>query len=111
MRVVHGGNSGYDPVLYEQHVRYGTGNSLEIILKVAERCNIACRYCYFFFGGDESYKDNPAYIANETIADFAAFIKDAVDVYGIERLRLIIHGGEPLMIKKSRMENLLESIS
>ena len=32
---------------------------VEVILKTAERCNLNCSYCYFFHGGDDSYKKHP----------------------------------------------------
>ncbi|HEV2739171.1 MAG TPA: hypothetical protein VGU66_11380, partial [Candidatus Elarobacter sp.] len=37
---------------------------LSVVLKVAERCNLACPYCYFFFGGDDSYLLHPAFISD-----------------------------------------------
>jgi uncharacterized protein len=100
----------YDGDAYERNMRNATGNSLQVILKVTERCNIACKYCYFFFGGDESYRDNPAYIQDSTIDDFAAFLDDAVRSYHLDLVRVIIHGGEPFMLKKARMARLLESV-
>ncbi|HEV2679407.1 MAG TPA: radical SAM protein, partial [Rhodanobacter sp.] len=96
--------------LYEQSMLAGRGNTLQIILKVAERCNIACKYCYFFFGGDDSHKFNPAYIADETVDHLADFVADAVSRYQLDLVRIIIHGGEPLMLKKSRMADLLSKI-
>lgn len=102
--------SAYDPHLYEKSMRYGSGNSLQIILKVAERCNIACKYCYFFYGGDESYKDNPAVISEKTCEAFCEFVSDAVRRYNIDLVRIILHGGEPLMMKKSRMWSFLEKL-
>lgn len=95
---------------YEQDMRLGPNNSLQIILKVAERCNIACKYCYFFFGGDESYKDNPAYISADTCQAFARFVADAVAKYNVELVRVIIHGGEPLMLKRERMDALMSDL-
>jgi uncharacterized protein len=38
-----------------------------IILKTVERCNLNCKYCYFFNGGDESYKKHPAFISKNVI--------------------------------------------
>jgi uncharacterized protein len=100
----------YDGDVYERNMRHATGNSLQVILKVTERCNIACKYCYFFFGGDESYRDNPAYIQDETIDQFAVFLEDAVRSYHLDLVRIIIHGGEPFMLRKARMARLLESV-
>ena len=100
----------YPSDTYETHMRHGTGNSLQVILKVAERCNIACTYCYFFFGGDDSFKDNPAYISEETTEHFVRFVANARRDYSLERIRIILHGGEPLLLKKPRMRKLLEGL-
>ena len=35
---------------------------LEIILKITECCNIACRYCYFFRGGNADFDERPKVI-------------------------------------------------
>lgn len=96
--------------LYERSMRAGRGNVLQIILKVAERCNMACKYCYFFFGGDDSHKFNPAYIAEPTVDRLADFVAEAVGRYRLDLVRIIIHGGEPLMLKKAKMQHLLEKI-
>lgn len=96
---------------YERSMVAGRGNTLQIILKVAERCNIACTYCYFFFGGDDSHKFNPAYIADDTVDELASFVEAAVERYRLDLVRIIIHGGEPLMLKKPRMERLLDALS
>lgn len=101
----------YPSDAYETHMRHGTGNSLQVILKVAERCNIACKYCYFFFGGDESYKDNPPYIGEDTARHFVRFVEEARRDYNLERIRIVLHGGEPLMLRKHRMRELLEGLT
>lgn len=100
----------YSGDVYESHMRHGTGNSLQVILKVTERCNIACTYCYFFFGGDESYADNPAFIGEQTADHFVRFVEEARQRYHLDQIRIILHGGEPLMLKKSRMRRLLERL-
>jgi len=35
--------------------------TIEVVLKLTERCNIDCTYCYVFNKGDESYKKHPKY--------------------------------------------------
>jgi uncharacterized protein len=75
------------------------GLSLGVVLKISERCNIACRYCYFFFGGDDSYKKNPPYITLDTVEKIAFFLKKGCLDLGIKKLSIGLHGGEPLMLK------------
>lgn len=74
---------------------------LQVILKNAERCNIACKYCYYFFGGDESYKDRPPLISRDVVLQTAEFLRNALDDLDIKSLQIVFHGGEPLMQKKA----------
>jgi uncharacterized protein len=77
-----------------------------VVLKVAERCNLVCPYCYFFFGGDESYKQHPAVMPQPVVEKTAKFLSDAVDTHGIRTIRIGFHGGEPLLLKKSRFAQI-----
>jgi uncharacterized protein len=79
---------------------------LSLILKVTERCNLACPYCYFFFGGDESYKEHPPFMDEATLDHVLAFILDARAKHGFRHVRIGIHGGEPLLMKKERFASM-----
>jgi uncharacterized protein len=81
---------------------------LEVVLKVAERCNIACRYCYFFNGGDESFRHHPAVISSETTRAAAAFLREGSKALGLKAIRIVFHGGEPLMIGKRRFNEVCQ---
>ena len=74
--------------------------NLEIILKLSERCNLYCTYCYFFNRGDQSYKDNPPVISQFTIESLILFIKNACVQYPLKKVIFDFHGGEPLLMKK-----------
>jgi uncharacterized protein len=99
---------GYDPAKLNQRLLEDGGASLQIILKVAEVCNIACTYCYFFFGGDDSHSELPPYIEPGTVDSLCDFLASAVSTYRLSKVTLIIHGGEPLMWKKRSMNDLFE---
>lgn len=75
-------------------------NHLEVIVKVAERCNLNCSYCYFFHGEDDSFKKHPARIANEVINSLANFITEACKDFDINSVNIDFHGGEPLLLDK-----------
>jgi uncharacterized protein len=79
---------------------------LSLVLKVAERCNLACPYCYFFFGGDDSYMLHPAAIPDETLDRVIAFTRKAKADSGAKAVRVGLHGGEPLLLKKQRFRDM-----
>jgi len=37
------------------------------LIKIASRCNLACDYCYVYEHADQSWKSQPAFMADETI--------------------------------------------
>lgn len=65
----------------------------EIILKVHSRCNLACTYCYVYELEDDGWKRQPGAMETETLK---RIIFSAAE-YGPDRLRVIFHGGEPLL--------------
>src|SRR5438445_10057899 len=38
----------------------------ELVLKVHQRCNLACDYCYVYTGADQSWRDRPAAMSDVT---------------------------------------------
>ena len=84
---------------------------LQIVLKVSERCNIKCTYCYFFFGGDQSYKNHAAVIEDDSIEAVARFLEREIASEGIDRVSIALHGGEPLLMKKQRFARMLERLT
>jgi uncharacterized protein len=71
--------------------------SLQVIIKTAERCNLACTYCYYFFMGDESYKDRDPIIRSQTFPAVVEYLREGVLALGVEEVKLVFHGGEPTL--------------
>ncbi|RXA98168.1 MULTISPECIES: cyclophane-forming radical SAM/SPASM peptide maturase XyeB [Yersinia] len=78
----------------------------EIILKISERCNINCDYCYVFNKGNSDADNNPARISNKNIGHLANFLQRACLEYEIDTLQIDFHGGEPLLMKKEHFANM-----
>lgn len=87
---------------------FSSCDQLEIILKTAERCNINCTYCYFFNGGDESFKRHPKYISDRTVDELALFLEQACSEMSIQKVLIDFHGGEPLLQKKHSFKRMCE---
>ena len=84
--------------------------NLNIVFKISERCNLKCDYCYFFFGGDETWKLHPPMVPQQVIEDLGAFAARAAHDYGLEVITLIFHGGEPLLMKRPRFAEMCETL-
>lgn len=79
---------------------------LELIVKVTERCNINCTYCYVFNKGNEDYKKRPPFIEDHTIDGMVDFVEKGVTDLGLKAVSIVLHGGEPLMLGKRRFNRL-----
>ncbi len=80
--------------------------SLYIVLKVTERCNLACPYCYFFFAGDDTFKIHPATILGDTVDGLIKFVLDAIENTGVRHVSIGFHGGEPLLLRKEAFRGM-----
>lgn len=80
------------------------------VLKIAERCNLKCPYCYFFFNGDESYKTDPKVIPMEVVQSTARFLHEGAVDLQLDRVDVSLHGGEPLMVGKSKFKKICETL-
>ncbi len=83
---------------------------LDVFVKISETCNIACTYCYYYEGGDDSHLNHPAYMSAETIANMAAFLERSIKVSGVEELVINFHGGEPMMMQKWRFDEMCQTL-
>jgi uncharacterized protein len=84
----------------------GSLQNLNIVFKISERCNLKCDYCYFFFGGDETWKLHPAVVSPQTIENLGGFAARAACDEGLEAITLIFHGGEPLLMRRPKFDEM-----
>ena len=84
--------------------------SLEVVLKITERCNLNCDYCYFFNAGDDSYKGHSAFISDDTVALLVQRLGQFSREYELQRIAIHLHGGEPLLMPKAQFEGICEEI-
>lgn len=83
--------------------------SLGLILKISERCNLTCSYCYFFFGGDESYKQNSPTMKPGVVGDVVRFLVEATRRYRLKVIHISLHGGEPLLMRKAAFGRMCQA--
>jgi uncharacterized protein len=84
--------------------------NLNIVFKISERCNLKCDYCYFFFGGDETWKSHPPLVPRKVVDDLGAFSLRAASEHKLETIQLIFHGGEPLLMSQPRFAEMCETL-
>ncbi|WP_345623558.1 FxsB family cyclophane-forming radical SAM/SPASM peptide maturase [Streptomyces ziwulingensis] len=69
----------------------------QFIVKAHGRCNLACTYCYLYEGPDSGWRSRPAAASAEVLGRTAARIAEHARAHALERLSLVLHGGEPLL--------------
>jgi uncharacterized protein len=69
----------------------------EFVLKVHSRCDLSCRYCYMYEMADQSWRLRPKRMSREVVADTCARIAEHARAHSLPSVRLVLHGGEPLL--------------
>ena len=80
-----------------EQVDRALGQVGDFIVKVWERCNLACDYCYMYEGPDKSFRNRPRNMSEKTFSRFAEQIGVYAREQGKRDLFVIFHGGEPTL--------------
>lgn len=84
------------------------GNRLDVVLKVSERCNLACPYCYYFYKENTLHETSDALIKERTVSQLARFLREGAGELNITELYIGLHGGEPLLLPKKRFDTICQ---
>jgi uncharacterized protein len=79
----------------------------EFVLKVHQRCNLACDYCYVYELADQSWRDRPAVMSPAVWTAAAERIGAHARAHGLDRVAIVLHGGEPLLAGTDRLLRLI----
>lgn len=82
----------------------------EIVVKVHQRCNLQCTYCYVYEQADQSWRDRPIMMSEQVRHAAVAGIARHAEEHGLRRVRVILHGGEPLLYGPRRLGELAAEI-
>jgi uncharacterized protein len=69
----------------------------ELVVKLHERCNLACDYCYMYEAADQSWRNRPAVMAAATVEQTAWRLAEHAKRHDLDHVRVVLHGGEPLL--------------
>jgi uncharacterized protein len=69
----------------------------QFLLKVHSRCNLSCDYCYVYEMADQGWRRQPGTMSAAVVAQAAARIAEHARAHELAEVRVILHGGEPLL--------------
>lgn len=85
--------------------RQATPSSIRsLVVKVAERCNLKCSYCYMYEHGDTGYLRRPKFMSDETFNHLLYRMREYCDRRPSHRMSIGMHGGEPTLVGAARMD-------
>lgn len=83
----------------------------QFVLKVHNLCDLACDHCYVYTSVDQSWRRKPKVMSIDTAEVVGRRIADHARTHQLDLVRIIFHGGEPLMVGLTHMRDLLTSLS
>src|SRR5438034_517413 len=81
-----------------------TDVTLQVVLKVASRCNLNCSYCYVYNKGDNSWRNRPALMSDEVFRAAIDRTRRHCQHSHQRSVCLTFHGGEPCLAGATRLE-------
>jgi len=80
------------------------------VIKAAGRCNLDCSYCYMYKLADQTWTQQPRIMSEPVIEALALRIAEHCGNHSVELVNVSIHGGEPLLMGRKRMQFLIDAL-
>ena len=81
----------------------------QLVLKIHERCNIACDHCYMYEAADQGWRTRPVQMADATVDRAAQRLAEHARDHRLDAVRVVLHGGEPLLAGVPALERAIRS--
>ncbi|MEV5373191.1 FxsB family cyclophane-forming radical SAM/SPASM peptide maturase [Streptomyces albogriseolus] len=82
----------------------------QFILKVQGTCNLACDHCYVYEHADQSWRQKPQSMTVNVAIQAATRIGDYARIHGLPVVRIVLHGGEPLLLGVTRLRAIIATL-
>jgi uncharacterized protein len=83
---------------------------MTVIMKIAERCNLNCPYCYMYTGPDQGWQKRPKFISDVHTVLLVDRLCEYLAADPNSTIDLNFHGGEPLLFGRRRWLAFLSDI-
>lgn len=82
----------------------------DFVIKVHQRCNLACDYCYVYTMADQSWRERPTTMSAAVRHATAERIAEHARAHDLTAVRVILHGGEPLLAGTEPLLTLIADV-
>lgn len=82
----------------------------QFVVKIHGRCDLACDYCYMYQHADQSWKRRPPTMTDQVSERLADRIAEHVRQHRLAAVRVILHGGEPLLAGVDGIARVVDGI-
>lgn len=76
------------------------------MLKIASRCDLQCDYCYVYESADQGWRRQPPMMDAAVVSTVAERIAEHARAHGLPAVRVVLHGGEPLLVGPDRLHEI-----
>ncbi|HSK70632.1 MAG TPA: radical SAM protein [Pyrinomonadaceae bacterium] len=83
---------------------------LQVIYKIAERCNLNCSYCYYYNMGDDTAFQRPARVSLSATTSLARWLAQGCTDLDIPELLISFHGGEPMLLRALEFARMCDTL-
>ena len=82
----------------------------QYVVKVHSRCDLACDHCYMYEAVDQGWRRQPMVMSRDTAAALGRRIAEHAAEAGLDLVRVVLHGGEPLLAGATRLREIIEAV-
>ena len=78
-----------------------------LVVKIAQRCNLNCSYCYMYQHADQSWRQRPPFMSEETFGHLLTRIEEYCDRRPGREMYITFHGGEPMLMDPQQFDRFV----
>ena len=82
----------------------------QFLLKLHSHCNMSCDYCYMYTMADQSWRSRPLQMSAGLVSVIADRIAEHAYTHNLDFVRVIYHGGEPLLAGTAPLVDSMQKI-
>lgn len=82
----------------------------QFVAKIHSRCNLSCPHCYIYEARDSSWAAQPRVMPDAVIDALADRMAEHAAGHRLAQVRLMLHGGEPLLAGSRAITRLTEAV-